>query len=274
MTAPLLMPVEKALVLFATETNPGGYARTTGGPSTFIALHNPRGKELQVRKFTVGRDAAHTDTLFAEDSPAGSVAALAGITRPLTSTPVPGREDIDGTSEHYLFYQDDRGVLLYRTIATGHAAPYIITLVTKERAVPSHWPSWAMVGRPAAIVTVPGRINIEGKNEQYVLHYDSKSRLLYRTTSVSRDAAHTDALVVDDRLVANWWEPSLKGVDDLAEIVPVPGTNDQLYVIHRGKKQLMYRKISVQSDAAHTDALVTEDRLVADWWTGSLKGIS
>lgn len=261
-------------MLFATETDPAVFARTTGGPSTLIALHNPRGKGLQIRKLQVGRDAAHTDTLFAEDSPAGSVAALAGITRPLTSTPVPGREDVDGTSEHYLFYQDDRGALLYRTIATAHAAPYTITLVTKERAVPSHWPSWVNVGRPATIVTVPGRVNIEGKNELYVLHYDSKSRLLYRTTSVSRDAAHTDALVVDDRIVVNWWAPSLKGVDDLAEIVPVPGTNGQFYVFHRVKSQLLYRKISIQSDAGHTDALVTEDRLVADWWTGSLKGIS
>lgn len=246
-------------------------------PSQVYVLHG-NGTALKQRRIAISHDAAHNATLVIEDRPAAESPGLSGVTMPRTSMPVPGRENVDGKSEHYVFHYDDRSRLVYRTIATAHAAPYTITLVTKDRDVPSHWVSWAKVGRPAAIATVPGRENADGNTEQYVFHYDHESQLMYRTTSVSRDAAHGDALVTDDRLVANWWKASMKGVDRLAEIVPVPGPGTDgeaaFWVFHFDSEgRLVYRKISIKRDAAHGDALMTEDRVVADWWKASLKGV-
>ncbi|MCX4539467.1 hypothetical protein [Streptomyces sp. NBC_01565] len=269
----LLAPVEATLLMFATDMD----------PETRKLVHvtyGGQGREKH-RIISIGTDAAHTDALVTGDQPWASSPGLKGVTSPLMTLPVPGRETADGGSEHYLFWHDEgTKQLKYRTVRTVHSAPYTITPVTDDRAVSAHWTSMKNVVWPVTAMPVPGRQDVDGTNESYLFHYDIQGALWYSTISVSRDAAHGDALVVEARPVAAWWKESLKGIGQLMEIHPVPGRQNaggvsEFYVFHQdGKaKKPMYRKIAVGTDAAHADTLVTEDRLVADWWPASLKGV-
>ncbi|MBB4928425.1 hypothetical protein [Kitasatospora kifunensis] len=235
--------------------------------------------KYQIREISVECGPKFADALLSKSRPGGLLDALEEIKKPATSTPVPGRQNVAGTTEHYLFHYNDQFELVYRTIATRHDEPRAITRVTGDRSVTVQWGSWKGITKPIAIMPVPGRQGIDGKSESYVFHLDPKTgKLTYRTISVAHDAAHADALVVPDRVVADWWKSSLSGVDQLAMIMRVPGPPDGnaecFWVFHRDPKgTLLYRKIKVDRDTAHADTLVTEDRVVADWWT-SLKGVS
>ncbi|MFG2996263.1 hypothetical protein [Streptomyces sp. NPDC048340] len=232
-----------------------------------------------VRVITMSTDAAHTDKLVASDTPWVQSPGLKGITTPLMTMPVPGREDVDGGSEHYVFsYDEGKKVLKYRTVWTSHTGPYISTLKVDDRPVVDHWKSMKNMEYPIATIPVPRRHNVDGRSEIWVLTINPRLQdLHYSTISVTRDAEHADALVVDSRPVADWWKGSLTGIGQLAEICPVPGRQDvdgksEYYVFHRDSKRLLYRKISITCDAQHSDTLETGDRPVADHWP-SLKGI-
>lgn len=264
-------PIERALVMMPTDDRHDG----------LLGYHTMHGdfREPKIRTIEITRDPAHTDTLVTADRPLSRVPGMGSVTTPLMTIPVPGRELVDGGSEHYLLWHD-RKALQYRTIRTSHKAPYTITVVTSDRPVSGNWASMDKVAWPVAGMPVPGRRAVDGRSERYIMYYDGKSRLMYSTISISHDAAHADTLVTEDRAVSEWWPTSMAHLGQLAEICPVPGEQNingksAFYVFHWDlkTKRLMYRKISVGTDAAHTDTLESADRLVADWWTGSLKGV-
>ncbi|MFI1294794.1 hypothetical protein, partial [Streptomyces noursei] len=167
---------------------------TPATPSVFHVLHMSAQIPM-LRKISIKRDSSRADALLSGDRPAKEEAALSGITMPLTSMPVPGRDDVAGKSEHYLFHLDSGKKLTYRTIATGHKHPHGLYMVTEDRPVPSWWPSIKDVRGLTAIVMVPGRKGVDGKSEFYVFHVGSGARLYYRTISVNLDSSRGDALV-------------------------------------------------------------------------------
>jgi hypothetical protein len=234
---------------------------------------------LTLRTISIGTDAAHKDALVAGDQPAIQVPGLKGVTEPLTNMFVPGRENVDGKTEHYLFHRDSQKRVVYRTIATEHDAPQSITLVVDDRPVAQHWEQATAFNRPVATIPVPGRQDADGKTEFYVFQHDDRSQLTYVTIAVKRDNSHADSVVTGARTVADRWKASLSGVSDLVTVIPVPGEQSvggksHFYVFHRDTtRRLLYRTISVGEDSFHADAQVTEDRLVADWWKASLTGV-
>ncbi|TGB13754.1 hypothetical protein [Streptomyces sp. MZ04] len=267
----------ESLVLVKMDAPP----ETVRTPSPCYTVMYGQNNQEAYRVITVSSDEAHTDKLVIPDKPWSQSPGLKGVTTPLLAMPVPGRESVDGKSEHYLIcYNTTKKELTYRTIATLHKDPYTISLMVDDRSVSAYWNSMANIKYPVASMPVPRRHNVEGKSEHYVYHYDEQGKLYYSTISISRDATHADRLVVERRPVADWWKASLTGIGQLAEIFPVPGQQDvdgksQYYVFHRlnATKKLMYRKIAITCDPQHTDTLVTEDRPVADYWSNSLKGV-
>ncbi|GGO59285.1 hypothetical protein [Streptomyces lasiicapitis] len=250
-----------------------------GKSEGWVIRLDPESQKLVDRKIAITHDAKHTDTLLRADTPVAiRWAAFESVVQPVTITPVPGRQNIDGKSESYLFHRDAQGRLMYRTISIEHDPAHGDRIVVKDRPVVDWWPSLKAIGHLAEILSVPGRQGFDGKSESWVFHYTSEAQLLYRKISVGHDAAHADVLVTEDRPIDGWWK-ALNGIDYLVTIVPVPGRQgidgkSEYYVFHRDTDgRLLYRKISITHDAAHTDILVTEDRPVADWWP-SLNGVS
>ncbi|MFH8641065.1 hypothetical protein [Streptomyces goshikiensis] len=282
----LLAPSEATLVMFATDMD----------PETRKLVHVTYGAQGNGKRriISIGTDAAHTDAVVAADEPWADSPGLKGVTSPLMTIPVPGRDLVDGGSEHYLFWHDEgTKQLKYRTVRTVHGAPYTITPVTDDRAVSAHWEALKDVVWPVTSMPVPGRQGVDGRNESYLFHYDTEGRLWYSTISIGHHADHTDradhadhtgVLVTEARPVADWWQASLKGIGQLMEIHPVPGRQNaggasEFYVFHQDgrpgtARKLTYRRIAVGTDAEHADTLVTEDRSVADWWSTSLKGVA
>ncbi|MFD3551936.1 hypothetical protein ACFWWA_07520 [Streptomyces goshikiensis] len=273
----LLAPTEATLLMFATDMD----------PETRKLVHVTYGAQGSGKRriISIGTDAAHTDAVVAADRPWEDSPGLKGVTSPLMTIPVPGRDLVDGGSEHYLFWHDEgTKQLKYRTVRTVHGAPYTITPVTDDRAVSAHWEALRDVVWPVTSMPVPGRQEVDGQNESYLFHYDTEGRLWYSTISISHDPDHADTLVAEARPVADWWQESLKGIGQLMEIHPVPGRQNaggasEFYVFHQDgqagtARKLLYRRIAVATDAEHADTLVTEDRPVADWWSASLKGVA
>ncbi|MFE3938647.1 hypothetical protein ACFXPJ_34045 [Streptomyces goshikiensis] len=112
----LLAPSEATLVMFATDMD----------PETRKLVHVTYGAQGNGKRriISIGTDAAHTDAVVAADEPWEDSPGLKGVTSPLMTIPVPGRDLVDGGSEHYLFWHDEgTKQLKYRGVRAGPGAP-------------------------------------------------------------------------------------------------------------------------------------------------------
>ncbi|MBB5118000.1 hypothetical protein AF335_09710 [Streptomyces eurocidicus] len=182
---------------------------------------------------------------------------------------VPDRQRVGGISEYWPFSYGRGGELLYRKISVADGAAHTDAVVKKDHPA-SGWTSLAGVTRIGAFLPVPDRQRVGGVSEYWLFHYGSGGELLYRKISVADGAAHTDAVVKEDHPASDW--TSLAGVRRIDEILPVPDQQhpsgiSQYWVFHEDG----YRLISIAAGSAHTDAVVTGDRPLAQW--AALTGI-
>lgn len=196
-------------------------------------------------------------------APLSTWPALEGVTRIDAVLPIPDAQGVNGSSSFWLFHTVN-GNQVYRNISVPDTAPHTSRALGEDKPL-SRWTSMTDVSHVDAFVPIPDQQPRNGRHYYWMFHTTAKGQR-YRiiSVSVSDGGQHGDTKETGDRGLSAW--SSLGGVNAVDSVEPVPGKqrvngSSWYWIFHENR----FRIISIADGSAHVDAVVQDDRPIADW---------